>query len=311
MCQTRKPVVVARSRRAGRGRQIATLGGMLHGRQTQTAAIGDYPPGLARLTASTPGSFRTFRYGPSPEQYGEYWPGGDGAAVVLIHGGYWRGRYRLDLMHLLAADLNERGYAVWNIEYRRMDMPGGGWPGTFDDVAAALDAVAGLDDGAVDLTRVGVIGHSAGGTLALWASRRDRVPSATGARVLPAVAVSLAGVCDLALAARLRLSNEAVPELLGGGPASRPEVYRQADPVALAPLGVPQLVVHGSADTDVPYELSRRYAAAAGSEATLLGLPGVNHFEVIDPGTAAWSRIARELSRLLPAGAGQAASSLP
>src|SRR5690348_15215457 len=116
---------------------------MLHG--PQPTSTDGYPPELARLTASRPDAYQILSYGPSPAQYGEFWPGGsgsggDGATVVLIHGGYWRERYRLDLMHLLAADLNDRGYAVWNIEYRRMDMPGGGWPGTFDDVAAALDA---------------------------------------------------------------------------------------------------------------------------------------------------------------------------
>lgn len=259
-----------------------------------------YPPKLARLTASSPEAFRIVRYGPSAEQYGEYWPGGHGAAVVLIHGGYWRAWVRLDVMHLLAADLNARGYAVWNIEYRRMDMPGGGWPGTFEDVATALDAVAGLGDGAVDPARVGVIGHSAGGHLALWASGRPPARART-VRVRPALVVSLAGVCDLAMAARLGLSNGAVSELLGGGPDERPEVYRQANPAALAPLGVPQLVVHGTADTDVPRQLSERYAAAAGPEATLFELPGVDHFQIIDPDTAAWARIAQELTRLLPA----------
>ncbi|MER7842526.1 alpha/beta fold hydrolase [Kitasatospora sp. NPDC096077] len=255
-----------------------------------------YPPELARLTDSPPGSFELARYGSAPEQYGEYWPGGDGAAAVLLHGGYWRARYRLDLMHLLAADLQARGYAVWNVEYRRTGLPGGGWPGTFEDVATALDALPGLDGGAVDPARVALIGHSAGGQLALWAAALSRT-------VRPAAVVSLAGVCDLGLAARLGLSNGAVAELLGGGPTERPEVYRRADPMALLPLGVPQLIVHGSADPHVPPELSRRYADAAGPEALLLELPGADHFDVIDPATPAWARTARELARLLPAAA--------
>src|SRR5262249_42963074 len=148
----------------------------------------------------------------------------------------------------------------------------------------------------VDPARVGVIGHSAGGHLALWASGRPAARART-VRVRPALVVSLAGVCDLVMAARLGLSNGAVSELLGGGPDEWPEVYRQANPAALAPLGVPQLVVHGTADTDVPRELSERYAATAGPEATLLELPGVDHFQLIDPDTAAWARIAQELTR--------------
>lgn len=253
----------------------------------------DYGPELARLTQSRPGAYRIIRYGSSPDQYGELWPGGD-AAVVLIHGGYWRKKYRLDLMHLLAADLNDRGYTVWNIEYRRMDTPGGGWPGTFDDVTAAVDVLADQE-----VSRVGLVGHSAGGHLALWAGRAQ-------AQVLPAAVVSLAGVCDLAEAARLGLSGRAVAQLLGGGPDERPDVYRQADPATLVSRGVPELLVHGTADTDVPYELSERYAAATGE--TLLSLPGADHFDVIDPASDAWARIVAELAKLLPALALRAAT---
>lgn len=249
-----------------------------------------YPPDLARLTESPPGAYRIVRYGSSPDQFGEFWPGGD-AAVALLHGGYWRKKYRLDLMHLLAADLNARGYTVWNIEYRRMDTPGGGWPGTFDDVTAALRALGDVHVPQAGPARIGVIGHSAGGHLALWAGR--------SAWVVPSAVISLAGVCDLALAASLRLSDGAACELLGGGPDDLPEVYRRADPAAIASRGAPELVVHGTADSHVPYELSRRYAAA--TRATLLGLPGADHFEVIDPATAAWAVIAEELARMLPA----------
>ncbi len=249
---------------------------------------------------------RIVHYGPDSDQYGEVWAPAPGPVpapvVVLIHGGYWRVRYRLDLMHPLAADLAGRGYGVWNIEYRRTGQPGGGWPGTFADVANAVDALAhlapryGWDPG-----RVAVVGHSAGGHLALWLAGRHRLPAGVldrvGAapRVTPVLAVSLAGVCDLTEAARLRLSNGAVLELLGGEPSTRPDLYQVACPYRLLPLGVPQLVVHGTADTHVPPELSHRYAAAAGTECELLTLPGVDHFAVIDPASAAWAAVAGEL----------------
>ncbi len=259
-------------------------------------------------------AYRIRRYGTQSHQYGEYWPGRTGALVILIHGGYWREKYRLDLMHPMAADLQARGYSVWNVEYRPMDIAGGGWPGTFEDVASAVDAAVDLDPGAIDPERIGLIGHSAGGQLALWvAGRAERSPitpvddaSAAAAgqfacRVTPKAVVSLAGVCDLAAAARLGLSGGAVLELLGGGPGDRPEVYAQADPMSAGPLTVSQLIVHGTADEDVPYELSRRYALNAGERAALVTLPETDHFDLIDPASAAWDRIMRELVPLLPA----------
>jgi pimeloyl-ACP methyl ester carboxylesterase len=120
--------------------------------------------------------------------------------------------------------------------------------------------------------------------------------------VAPGVVVSLAGVCDLAAAARLGLSGAAAAELLGGLPEDRPQEYAQADPMASPLLGVAQLIAHGTADRDVPYEFSARYAAAAGSKARLLTLPGADHFELLDPATRAWTRVISELTPLLPPG---------
>ena len=112
------------------------------------------------------------RYGPDPAQFGELWlPGGTSAAtVVIVHGGFWRARYDLSLGRPLAADLVRRGYAVWNLEYRRVGA-GGGWPTTFEDIAAGIDLLADLP---VSTTRVAAIGHSAGGHLAAWAAGRAR-----------------------------------------------------------------------------------------------------------------------------------------
>ena len=114
-----------------------------------------------------------YPYGPHPAQYGELWLPGGGAAntVVIVHGGFWRARYDLSLGRPLAADLARRGYAIWNLEYRRAGA-GGGWPGTFEDVAAGIDLLADLP---VDTSAVVAVGHSAGGQLAAWAAGRDRL----------------------------------------------------------------------------------------------------------------------------------------
>jgi acetyl esterase/lipase len=266
----------------------------------------DYPPELARLTDIRGGFFELVSYGSGAEQYGELWPGARGRqhpVVVLVHGGYWRMRYRLDLMHALAADLQARGLAVWNIEYRRVGAPGGGWPGTFLDVANAMDALADLGGPFhLEQDRVILAGHSAGGQLALWAASRHVLPADEFGRprLAASLAVSLAGVTDLAEAARRKLSGNAVAALLGGGPEIRGDVYGYACPTRLLPTGVPKLVVHGTADTSVPYDLSATFAAAAaGDHCSFLSLAGAGHFELIDPDTEAWQCVIARIRRLI------------
>lgn len=169
-------------------------------------------------------------------------------------------------------------------------MAGGGWPGTFDDVAAGIGALALLSGQyPLDTTRVTVIGHSAGGQLALWSAAQRPVGHV----------LSLAGVCDLVSAANLGLSDGAAVELLGGGPRDIPGVYAQACPKLLLPLGTRQTVVHGTADRDVPFSLSRGYAEAAaraGDPCAFMPLPGAGHFDLIDPTTPAWEAVAGHLS---------------
>jgi acetyl esterase/lipase len=258
-------------------------------------------------------------YGPGAFQFGDlHLPAGPGPhpTVVLIHGGYWRARYGLKLMTRLARDLAARGYAAWNIEYRRVGNPGGGWPGTFLDVARAADYLREIAPTYVlDLKRVVPIGHSAGGHLALWLAGRPRIPAgdplagssikesnAGNGPLVPAGAISLAGVVDLAMAWQRHLSMDAVVALLGGTPDQVPERYAATSPAALLPLGVPQVLFHGTADRDVPIEVSQAYARAAltaNDPVTYIELPGVNHFEVINPGSAAWERIVESLVNCL------------
>lgn len=244
---------------------------------------------------------RTIAYGPGPEQVADlYLPDGSGPhpVAVLVHGGFWREQYRRDLMAPLADDLVARGYAVWNIEYRRVGASGGGWPATFEDAAAAVDHLADVD-ASLDLDRVAAVGHSAGGHLALWLASRHRIADGPGSSpvVRPVFAISQAGVADLAAAAADGLGGGAVQALLGGPPATLPEVYAVADPAALVPTGVPTLAVHGKDDAIVPPDQSQRYVAAAtaaGDDAELALVAG-DHFTVITVGTTAWDRIVAAL----------------
>lgn len=196
--------------------------------------------------------------------------------MALIHGGFWRARYTKALMRALAAAVVGQGWAAWNVEYRRVGPGGGGggWPTTFDDVAAAVRRLSSM--GGIDAGRVATCGHSAGGQLALWVAGEPEVELCA--------AVSLAGVLDMHAAARSRVGARAVQALLGGAPDEVPERYLRASPLARLPLGVPQLVVHGTGDTVVPPDMSERYVAAAavaGDDVRGVALPGVGHRGVI------------------------------
>jgi dipeptidyl aminopeptidase/acylaminoacyl peptidase len=190
-------------------------------------------------------------------------------------------------MDRLATDLAGRGWAAWNVEYRRTGfLGGGGWPATFEDVASAVDHLVHLAaEQPLDLARVSVLGHSAGGHLALWAAARP--DSAVGIRR----AISMAGISDLVRCHHSRVDAGAVAKLMGGPPEKVPERYGEASPFARLPLGVSQVLVHGEDDNVVPPEFSRDYidaAVAAGDDARLVLVPGENHFACLDPTTKCW-----------------------
>ena len=233
-------------------------------------------------------------YGPDPEQYGELTlPEGirSRGTVIIIHGGYWRSGYTAELGRPLAKDLAGRGFACWNLEYRRAGN-GGGWPRTLEDILAGINALAPAARGrGVDLSRVTLLGHSAGGHLAVLAAKAG--PSA----VTVTGVVSQSGVLDLAEAHRLGLSSNAVENFLCCTPDQDPQRYRDADPMAALPLPVPAWVLHGDADTTVPSSFSAGWTAAAraaGGTAELRFIPG-DHFAMITPGTAAWDAVVEAL----------------
>lgn len=250
---------------------------------------------------------QTLHYGAAPSQVGDlHLPNASRAPVVcLLHGGFWRMPYGRDELTPIAEDLVDRGWAVWNLEYRRIGEPGAGWPGTLLDVAAGIDHLASAAEGAgrLDLERVVVAGHSAGGQLAAWSAA---VPPRDGPlhrvrRVVPMAVASLAGVLDLQEAFALDAGNGAVASFLGGSPDQYPERYASASPIKLLPLGVPQLILHGTADDALPVSLARRYAAAArGSESavTYIEFAGGGHMEYVDPASDAHTALCRWLESL-------------
>jgi acetyl esterase/lipase len=210
-------------------------------------------------------------------------------------------------MRSLAGDVVEEGWAAWNIEYRRVGN-GGGWPATFLDVAAAIDHLGELD-APLDLSRVSVLGHSAGGHLALWAAGRHKLPTGAPGAIdgEPPVrlqrAISFAGVCDLVDAYSDR-PGSAVKALMGGSPLALPERYALCDPMAQIPLPMPTLLVHGVLDDSVPVRSSRNYARAAlaaGADVELVEIEGEagGHRAHIEPRGAAWAAVTRWLE--LPA----------
>jgi acetyl esterase/lipase len=209
---------------------------------------------------------------------------------VVVHGGFWRAEHDRSHAACQAQALADAGHPTAVLEYRRAGMPGGGWPGTADDVAAAVAAVRA--DPAMP-ERLVLVGHSAGGHLVAWAAGE---PWASGL----AGAVSLAGVVDLTRAQAAGVGAGAVEAFLGGTPPQVPEAYAAADP-ARRPRGIPLVLLHGTADTEVPAWVSRSYVEHAPPPAAPLWhleLAGVGHYALIDPQAPAFAEVLAAVARL-------------
>jgi acetyl esterase/lipase len=258
----------------------------------------------AELTAASAGlAAPHVAYGSDPLQYGELrLPAGDVRVplVVFIHGGCWLSGYNLDHTRALTAALAREGYAVWSPEYRRIGDAGGGWPGTFDDIALAVDHVRELAraNPRIDTSRVVIMGHSAGGQLAVWAASRAE-PGAFPVRG----AVSLAGILDMArYGAASGSCNASVYRLLGGSAQEQPERYKAVDPILRTPVKVPVRIVHGEEDTTVPIDQSRAFvekSRTVGGLAELEAVPGAAHFDVVAPQGDAWLAVRRALRAIV------------
>jgi acetyl esterase/lipase len=247
-----------------------------------------------------------YGYGPRRSQRADlYLPLGAGPHPVMItvHGGAWSKRYGRSLMRGLAGDLLRRGWAVWNIEYRRLGEDGAGWPGTFEDVAAAIDHLRSLD-APLDLDGVSILGHSSGGHLALWAAARAQLPpGAPGSEpaVLPTRAIGQAAVVDLSRAYEVWHGGP-LTSLMGGSPEQFPDRYAAADPLRLGALDIPVLLVHGTVDRTVSIKPARRYAKRAQDEGKSVELieiegPGGSHRSHVDPRSQAWTAVTRWLGQ--------------
>jgi acetyl esterase/lipase len=256
-----------------------------------TASADDYMSSDALAGFPNPPADHVMSYGDDALQFGELrLPAGDGPhpVMVLIHGGCWLAEFDIAHIRKLAGAITAEGIATWSLEYRRVGDAGGGWPGTFDDVAAGTDYLTSIATRFnLDLERVVVSGHSAGGHLALWLGNR---PEEWPATIQPMAVVALAPAADLAYLHEQGTCENVVDGLMGGSPAEYPERYELGSGTERLPLGTPQYILIGEHDMDWA-PVGRRYIEAANlagddPDVSIAGESG--HFEMIDPDSSTW-----------------------
>jgi acetyl esterase/lipase len=262
---------------------------------------------------SNPADYR-IAYGKDKDQFGDLRvPSGAGPhpVAILIHGGCWKSDFAtLRDLAPMADALKAEGVATWNIEYRRLSQAGSGWPGTFLDASKGVDYLRSVPaDKKLDLTRVIVIGHSAGGHLAMWVAARSRLPNGSALYVKDPLPIR--GVIDLAETGDMEAfipfeqqgcRGAVVEEMLGGKPIDVPERYAQASAIKMLPLGIPQILVWGRNDDIAPIWLGERYTQAAkqaGDPVRLISIPDVGHFEIASPLSTTWPAVRSEIVALL------------
>ena len=235
--------------------------------------------------------------------------------IVFFHGGWWESAYDLGYAGHLCQELKKDGIASWSVEYRRVGDTGGGWPTTFQDAAAGFDFVAILAKKfPLDLTRVIAAGHSAGGHLAFWVAGRHHIDPHSEIYE-PRPQVPLHGVLALAGAVDLRVTidlsgfftfahdRREVYALMGGDPTEVPDRYKAGNPGDLLPFNVPQVLIQGTEDDQIPPVLPSRWSEMArcrGDTVAVNIIPGASHFDVVDPESLAWSAVRNAIVKLLP-----------
>lgn len=268
------------------------------------------------LALSGPAPTATIAYGSAPSQFAELFrPAGPGPfpVVVLIHGGCWTVEFGgITQMHNVAGALAARGIAVWNVEYRRADEEGGGYPGTYLDINAALDKLAAeAPRHQLDTSRIVAVGHSAGGQLAQWIVGRGRIPASSPlyqAHPLPVrQVISLGGLADLRNEKDLIKTScgRDLTQLAGSASAIRPDVFADTNAAELVPNGSTTVLITGELDTISPPRAAHDFAArarAAGDRAEVLILPNASHYDEIAASSPAWKLILPAIEKALGLG---------